>query len=341
MNTAQSPVSPLGTLRWLLKREYWESRGGFLYAPVIAGAVSLVMSTLGVVLGLFALRRAATDGNLVVNNSDINVNGLDLALLTRQLNAKDMADLGNGLDLTLVLSSTWPFVVLAFVVFFYCLGALYDDRRDRSLLFWKSLPLSDTQTVLSKAISALLIAPAITVLAAIATMFGFLAVICVVVLVHGGDVGTLILGPANPLTLAAGLVTALPLFALWALPTVGWLLLCSAWAKSKPFLWAVMLPLFAGIIVSTTRVMQLFEMGSGWFWQHVVGRLLLGTFAGMDLLYRSGDLSQRRDLDSVVALMNPTEQLRSLAMPDLWIGAAVGVVFIVLAIRLRRRAGEV
>ena len=56
-------------------------------------------------------------------------------------------------------------VVLAFVVFFYCLGALYDDRRDRSILFWKSLPLSDTQTVLSKLISALVVAPAIAVIA--------------------------------------------------------------------------------------------------------------------------------------------------------------------------------
>ena len=49
----------------------------------------------------------------------------------------------------------WPFIVLAFVVFFYCLGALYDERKDRSVLFWKSLPVSDRETVLSKAASAL------------------------------------------------------------------------------------------------------------------------------------------------------------------------------------------
>ncbi len=265
MNAVNHPVSPLGTLRWLLKREYWENRGGFLYAPLIAGLISLVMSTVGIAFGLFALNRAARNGALHVDGESVNVNGLDLALLTRNIDGKDLADLGNGLDLTLVLSSAWPFLVLAFVVFFYCLGALYDDRRDRSILFWKSLPLSDTQTVLSKVISALVVAPLIAVIAGIITMFGFMLIISIVALMHGGSPMALIWGPASPLTLAAGHLSWIPVYALWALPTAGWLLLCSAWAKSKPFLWAVMLPLFAGVIVSTTKIMPLFGLTTGWF----------------------------------------------------------------------------
>jgi ABC-2 type transport system permease protein len=233
MNAVNHPVSPMGTLRWLLKREYWENRGGFLYAPLIAGLISLVMSTVGIAFGLFALNRAARNGALHVDGESVNINGLDLALLTRDISAKDLADLGNGLDLTLVLSSAWPFLVLAFVVFFYCLGALYDDRRDRSILFWKSLPLSDTQTVLSKVISALIVAPLIAVIAGIITMFGFMLVISIVALMHGGSPMTLIWGPASPLTLAAGHLAWIPVYALWALPTAGWLLLCSAWARAS------------------------------------------------------------------------------------------------------------
>ena len=333
MNAVNHPVSPLGTLRWLLKREYWENRGGFLYAPLIAGLISLVMSSIGIAFGLFALNRAARSGGLHVDGESVNVNGLDLALLTRNI---------NGLDLTLVLSSAWPFLVLAFVVFFYCLGALYDDRRDRSILFWKSLPLSDTQTVLSKVISALIIAPLIAVIAGIITMFGFMLVISLVALAHGGSPMTLIWGPASPLTLAAGHLAWIPVYALWALPTAGWLLLCSAWARTKPFLWAVMLPLFAGVIISTTKVMPLIGLTTGWFWQNIVGRLLLGAVPGMDLVYRlSAGEGSRRDLESVVGLMSPASQLKSLAMPELWIGAAVGAVFIFLAIRLRKRAGEI
>ncbi|WP_295515513.1 hypothetical protein [uncultured Stenotrophomonas sp.] len=341
MNAVNHPVSPAGTLRWLLKREYWENRGGFFYAPLIAGIVSLLMSAVGIGLGLFALHRAARDGGLHVDGENVNINGLDLALLTQKISAKDMADLGNGLDLTLLLSSTWPFLVLAFVVFFYCLGALYDDRRDRSILFWKSLPLSDTQTVLSKVISALVIAPLVATLAAVATMFGFLLIISIVAVTHGGSATTLIWGPASPLTLSAGLLTAIPVYALWALPTAGWLLLCSAWARSKPFLWAVMLPLFAGIIVSTTKLMHAFDMTTGWFWQHIVGRLLLGTVPGVDLVYRLAATDDAKNVESLTALMSPAEQLKTLAMPDLWIGAAFGVAFIILAIRLRKRAGEI
>ncbi len=341
MNAVNHPVSPAGTLRWLLKREYWENRGGFLYAPVIAGIVSLLMSSIGIGLGLFALHRAARDGGLHIDGESVNINGLDLAVLTRDISAKDMADLGNGLDLAMVLTSSWPLIVLAFVVFFYCLGALYDDRRDRSILFWKSLPLSDTQTVLSKVFSALIVAPLIAIIASSLTLLVFMLVLCLVVVSHGGDAMQLIVGPANPMSLVLGMFVSIPVYALWALPTAGWLLLCSAWAKSKPFLWAVMLPLFAGIIVSTTKLMHLFDLTTGWFWQHIVGRLLLGAMPGMDLLYRAGGGESRQDLDSIVALMAPAAQLKSLAMPDLWIGAAFGVAFIFIAIRLRKRAGEI
>ncbi|MFN4160540.1 MAG: ABC-2 transporter permease [Stenotrophomonas sp.] len=343
MNTVHHhPISKASTFKWMLKREYWENRGGFLYAPLIAGAISLVMSLVGILFGLLAMNRAAKSGGIVIDNENVNINGLDLGLLTQKLDAEALHNLANGLDLTLILSSLWPFIVLAFVVFFYCLGALYDDRRDRSILFWKSLPLSDTQTVLSKALSALLVAPLIAVIASILTMFGFLLIISVVVLTHGGDPMTLIWGPASPLSIVAGHLSWIPVYLLWALPSVGWLLLCSAWAKTKPFLWAVMLPLFAGIIVSTTHLMSAFDSTSGWFWKNIVGRLLLGTLPGSDVFYRADQLrAVIGDRDNLVAALAPSNQLAALSLPDIWIGAAVGVVFISLAIRLRRRAGEI
>lgn len=343
MNTVHHhSISKASTFKWLLKREYWENRGGFLYAPLIAGAISLVMSLVGILFGLLAMNRAAKSGGIVIDNENVNVNGLDLGLLTQKLDAEALHNLANGLDLTLLLSSLWPFIVLAFVVFFYCLGALYDDRRDRSILFWKSLPLSDTQTVLSKALSALLVAPFIAVIASILTMFGFLLIISVVVLTHGGDPMTLIWGPASPLSIVAGHLSWIPVYLLWALPSVGWLLLCSAWARTKPFLWAVMLPLFAGIIVSTTHLMSAFDSTSGWFWKNIVGRLLLGTLPGSDVFYRADQLrAVIGDRDNLVAALAPSNQLAALSLPDIWIGAAVGVVFIILAIRLRRRAGEI
>lgn len=342
MNTVHHPISKASTFGWLLKREYWENRGGFLWAPLIAGAISLLMSLIGILLGLWGLRRAAANGNLHIDNENININGLDLKLLTQRMDADAIRDLGNALDFTLLLGSLWPFVVLAFVVFFYCLGALYDDRRDRSILFWKSLPLSDTQTVLSKLVSALVVAPVIAVVASVLTMFGFMLVLSCVVLAHGGNPMTLIWGPASPLSLIASHLSWLPVYFLWGLPTAGWLLMWSSWAKSKPFLWGVMLPIFAGIIVATTKVMQLFDLTSGWFWQHIVGRLLLGTLPGSDVLYRMDQLRGIvGDRDTLVAALSPVNQLAALKLPELWIGAAFGVLFIIIAIRLRRRAGEI
>ncbi|MFP7721637.1 hypothetical protein [Lysobacter sp. A3-1-A15] len=330
---------PTHKFQLLLKREYWEHKGGFLWAPLVAGGISLLLTLMAIVLGLIAARRAIADGDMEIDG--IQVNGLDIGQLTQRMSAEDMAEMAQGLDLTLLLSSSWPFIVLAFVVFFYCLGALYDERKDRSVLFWKSLPLSDTQTVLSKVVSAAVVAPLIAVGAAIATMFVFMLMISAVVMLHGGNPMELIWGPANPLTIVGGHLAWIPVYALWALPTIGWLLLCSAWARSKPFLWAIMVPLFAGIFVSWFDLMELFNLDSSWFWANAVGRLLLGTFPAIDMAYRSGfGENGGEGLENITRELSAASQLQTLAMPELWIGALVGAAMIFGAIRLRRWRDE-
>lgn len=321
----------------LLRREFWEHKGGFFWAPLIAGGISLLLTGMVIVVGLVAAHRAAGAGKLELDG--VNVSGLNLSQLTQRIGAEDMAKFAQGLDLSLFVSSLWPFIVLAFVAFFYCLGALYDERKDRSVLFWKSLPLSDAQTVLSKVVSVALVAPALAAAASIATMFGFLIMISLVVLLHGGNPLTLLWAPANPLQIAASSIAWIPVYALWALPTVGWLLFCSAWARSKPFLWALMVPVFAGIFVSWFDLMELFKLDSSWFWAHVVGRLLLGTVPGMDMVYRD-DFSQAmgpQNLEAFLHSLSPARQLAGLASLDVWVGAAVGIAFICIAVQLRRR----
>src|SRR5205814_6703858 len=128
--------------------------------------------------------------------------------------------------------------------------------------------------------SATVVAPVLAVAAALATMLGFLVVLSLLVLAHGGNPLHLLWGLANPFGIAAQLVACIPVFALWSLPTVGWLLLCSSWARSKPFLWAIMIPLFAGIFVSWFDFMQLFNLESSWFWKNIVARVLLSAAPG-------------------------------------------------------------
>lgn len=328
----------MNTFKWLLKREYWEHRGGFFWAPLITGAVFLLLTIMAVIAGE-SVRRAADDG------STLQMNGVELSKLTETMKPGDIAEMGAGLDLGTLMASTWPFLVLAFVVFFYCLGALFDERKDRSILFWKSLPLSDQQTVLSKVFSALVIAPVIATVAAIATSIGFLVILSGYALFHGGNPLTLIWGPASPLTVAFNLAAALPVFAVWALPTVGWLLLVSAWSKSKPFLWALLVPLFAGVLVSWFDVMEMMGMKASWFWTNVVGRLLLGTVNGMDLIYREAKNPAMQNFSpdgpqDVLALFSAQNTWSAFANLDMWVGAAAGVAMIFAAMHFRRTRDE-
>ena len=329
----------MNTFKWLLKREYWEHRGGFFWAPLITGAIFILLTIMAVIAGESVRRAADNDGET------LRMNGVELSKLTETMQPGDIAEMGAGLDLGTLMAATWPFMVLAFVVFFYCLGALFDERKDRSILFWKSLPLSDHQTVLSKVFSALVLAPVIATVAAIATSIGFLVILSGYALFHGGNPLTLIWGPASPLTVAFHVAAALPVFAVWALPTVGWLLLVSAWSKSKPFLWALLVPLFAGILVSWFDVMEMLGMKASWFWTNIVGRMLLGTVNGIDVVYRSAKDPAMQNFNpngpqDIVALFSAQNTWSAFATLDMWVGAAAGVAMILAAVHFRRTRDE-
>ena len=186
--SSPSRVAPHPTHKFklLLKREFWEHKGGFFWAPLVAGGISLVLTLMALIVGEVTASKAIASGKLQVDGQ-VMVNGLDLNLLTSKMGPEDMRQLAGGIDVASLTSSLWPMVVLGFVVFFFCLGSLYDERKDRSVLFWKSLPLSDGETVLSKATSALLVAPTLAVGAAIASMFGFLVLVSIFILFHHGN----------------------------------------------------------------------------------------------------------------------------------------------------------
>ncbi|GAA5009331.1 hypothetical protein FNZ56_02410 [Pseudoluteimonas lycopersici] len=335
-------VAPHSTHKFklLLRREFWEHKGGFFWAPIWAGAISLVLTLMALVVGEVSMRKAiASGGNMQVNGVDVSVNGLDLGMLTSKMDADSARNLAGGIDLASLTSSLWPMVVLGFVVFFFCLGSLYDERKDRSVLFWKSLPLSDRDTVLSKAASALLVAPTLAVAAAIASMFGFLALVSVFVLFHHGNPYALIWGPGSPLKVAVSMIALIPVYALWALPTVGWLMLCSAWARSKPFLWAILVPVFSGILISWFNLMNVFHLNDGWYWKNIVFRGLFSVFPGTWYASSSMQGAMSMKVDDPGDLANAIQIGKSWAVfgsAELWIGALAGAAMIYAAIRLRR-----
>ena len=137
----------MNTLPLLLKREYWEHRGGFLWAPIWMTVAILTFTVLGMITA--EVFRA---------NANVHV-GISLNDLRDHITASEMAKAGNALDMAQLMFGGLTCISLFFVLFFYLLGGLYDDRRDRSVLFWKSLPVTDTATIASKALSAMLVAP--------------------------------------------------------------------------------------------------------------------------------------------------------------------------------------
>src|SRR3546814_13515931 len=138
---AATPVHPTHKFKLLLQREYWEHKGGFLWAPLIAGGISLLLTAMMIVFGLVAARRAGNGMTI----DGVSVNGLDIGELPSKMSAQDMVEFAQGIDLTLLLSSSWPFIVLAFGVFFSCLGPLSSERQDRSLLCCNTRPRADPQ----------------------------------------------------------------------------------------------------------------------------------------------------------------------------------------------------
>lgn len=323
----------------LLKREYWEHKGGFFWAPLIAGGVFLLLSVMGMISAEVFKSRAA-DQNIDINGAHVQIGGLDLSKLTQHLSAEDLRQFGGALDVTLMMSSGIPFIVLGFVVLFYALGSLYDDRRDRSVLFWKSMPLSDTQTVLSKVASATLVAPALATVAGILTMLALMVLLSLFVMINGGNPVTLLWGPSSPTSVMATFIAAIPVYAAWSLPTVGWLMLCSAWARSKPFLWAIVIPVFAGILVSWFDLMHFFNLDTTWYWKNIFLRSIGSTFPFTWLSAANFDGMNVHGPADVAGFANIRAMYTLFATSQMWVGIVAGALMIAAAIRLRRWRDE-
>lgn len=331
---ASAAKSTTHTFRLLLKREYWENRGGFFWAPVIAGAISLAFGLLASITGVIAMREAMGKGESPWEH--IHIDGAKTADTVDQL----MGFMG---DMNFVSGIGLAYLVMVFVVFFYALGSLYDERKDRSVLFWKSLPVSDTQTVLSKAAWALLLAPALS--AAIGLVIGFLMwMIATLTMLIGGIPGSVAgFTEAHPFRILGNVLMALPIYALWALPTVGWLMLCSAWARSKPFVWAVLLPILVGSVISWMDTLPGIDIPHDSVWYILGFRGLLSIVPGTWYLNETVSESHHVEINGPQDLhqaVDFTSSWNALLTADLWIGVVLGAAMIYGAIRLRRWRDE-
>lgn len=316
--------------KMLLKREYWENRGGFVWAPIITGAIATLFALIGAIGGTWAVQKAKSAGKF---DSAIHITGSETHPLAT---AADMMMLG-GMWIAII--------VMVFVVFFYLLGSLYDERRDRSVLFWKSLPVADTETVLSKLAWAVVLAPLFAIAIGIGIGLMLWLVLGTAAFLNGIPGASAMFTDSQPLRLILQVLSVIPVYTAWSLPTVGWLMLCSAWAKRFPFLWAVLLPVLGCALISLSGgifgAISGLEFPFEQLWYVVVFRGLMSLIPGTWYARVGTDpniqMNGPQDLPNHFDLSGSWAAFATL---DMWLGISVGVAMIVLAIRLRRWRDE-
>lgn len=276
---------------WSLRRELWESRSIYL-APLAVASVALVGILINAVRLPAKIRAAAGVAPMQLHDA-----------------IQQPYDLVAGLLM----------VTTLIVAVVYSLDALYGERRDRSILFWKSLPVSDTTTVLAKASIPIVALPLLGFVVTVVLQLILTVISSAIVAASGLSVAAFweqVSFAHMSLLLLYHLVAVHWLS--WA-PFFGWMLLVSAWARRAPFVWALLPPIAIAI----------------------VEKIAFNTthFAAM----LGSRLSGSESVATVVAGGMPTDPMtthitvgRFLGAPGLWIGLVLTALFLAAAVRLRR-----
>ena len=278
---------------WSVRRELWENKSIYI-APVIVAAVILLGALISA--GHLPERRRT-------------------AMLLDGAHRRAAIELPYDIVAMML-------IITAFIVgLFYCLDALYGERRERSILFWKSLPVSDRTAVLAKLSIPLFVLPPIIFAIILVTQFGMLLISTAVLLPSG--LAATSWASFNLLQQSVILLYSLIVILLWHAPIYGWALLVSGVARRATFLWAVMpfiaISIFEKITFNTT-----------YFFSMLKHRLLGAGETAFDF-----QLHRWISIDSL-AQLTPG---RFLATPGLWIGLLFAAAFVIAAIRLRRYRG--
>jgi ABC-2 type transport system permease protein len=276
---------------WSVRRELWENRSIYI-APLIVAALDFFGFMISTV-GMPDRRRAV--------------------LLLEP--ARQRAMIEQPYDMVAMMLIFTGIIVGVF----YCLDALHGERRDRTILFWKSLPVSDFTTVLAKIIIPLVVLPLVIFVVVVVTHFLMLVWSSAVLLTSGLAATTWT--RFNLFQQSLILLYGLAALALWYAPIYGWLLLVSGWVRRATFLWAVLplvaISVFEKITFNTSHFASLLK----------------------DRLIGFGEAAFAFDPHGKIDSFFQLTPGRYLSTPGLWIGLVIAVAFIAGAVRLRRYRG--
>lgn len=297
----------------LIKRECWEQRAGFIYMPLVITGLSILFVVLLLLksydlnsTGIFLPPMGFEDGTASFESGNY-VSGLE------ELAAISLEQKESFYSLFLTGIGGQFLFVMGIMLIMYFINCLYQDRKDRSVLFWKSMPVSDGITVASKMVAGLVVAPLIYFACMMLAHFLVLLCISIFALTTSVELWASIWQPSNIFavwfSLFADLVKILALY----VPLSCWLILVSAGSKTSPLGWAIGVPLVLVIVEDI-----LFEVD-------VVGGFVHRAFFPFDLNVNAehpvAEIGYGLGLEFVLAML-------------------VSAGFIAGAIYLRKRAGE-
>lgn len=301
----------------LIKREIWEHRSIWITPAAVAFVVTFI--------AVAAVIMAAAFGESI--NPDIEK--LADATIPEVIRRAALAGI--------LLVNTGVFVMaMWFLTIFYCLDALYAERKDKSILFWRSLPITDAETVVSKLLTAVVAIPVATMAAVIVSHLLNLIIMSVWLGVEGANPLRFIWGAVPLLDTWSAVFIFLMAIPIWLAPLLGWFLFISAWAKRGPFLRAVLpiaiLPILEYIIFKSWHL--------GWA---IVNRLSFQLMPIYDVTalasgFDEDDLHSLLEQDiSLVSLLDVSGFLTSV---EVWTGILVCGLFVTAAIYVRRYRDE-
>jgi len=315
----------MNTIVTLLRREYWENRGNFAIAPLSIGAFFIIIF----VFALFntehlSITHGYGDSGGILGGevsglsllSSMTVEFANLPLESRE-KIWETGFFGIGM------SFTWVLILVSFI---YMLGSLYDDRKDRSILFWKSLPISDLMTVNSKILTVLFVIPAFFLAATALTYLLIMVIITLVALLFGINLLDFICLPAPFISGPLKLYFNYIIQTLWAAPFLGWLLLVSSWTKRKPIL-------LATIPLAVISFLEFYYYRTNVFSTAVKERIfgwMLPTYVTHDGVFsKKGDFQLGED-----TLYYNAHTL--LELQAFWLGLIVAAVMVAASVFIRR-----
>jgi ABC-2 type transport system permease protein len=299
--SAPAQQSMARVLSTLIRRELWEHRSLWI-TPLIV-AVLMTLTAFPIHLG----------------NLDPQANSAELFTPANRL----------GWFTVLIWAQTLPqYLVMSIVASFYLMDCLYTERKDRSILFWKSLPVSDAMTVASKVLMGVVVLPLGVYL--LAMVSGVLFQVIWSARVAAGSLPDVAVGWD---TVAWLKVQGLMLYAvivciLWFAPLAAIVVLISAWARKNPFLWNI-LPLLIAIMLERIA-----------FGTHHIARLLeyrtWGIWKALGVNPTPPEGVGHGRVVSLADLFDNVEMGKAFLNIDLWLGLAVAAALVLAAIRIRR-----